>query len=538
MSPQSTGQSINMSQILTQWKGLSPWSIVSFTFNTIRILITNGYAMVPFIYTGWKQGFDSPWMIIAFVAVCLLILISAIIDWAMFRYRLFDDKLGIRQGLIFKKAHEIPQSKIQNIRLEQPFYFRPMGLYSLVVETAGSKKDEAVLAAVSYQQAIELKQQLVNPQHSSDPEPENKPETSQKFTSNQARTDASQANNEVPFESRFTNSQSLTAPLVLKKMKSLLLFGFYQNNLFWFAIIAGPIIGQFDWEALANTDQALGAMHWYEQTIAVNMLLQLLFAISLIIGFYLLLSLISMAASVLKYYPYQLSLSGDTLHRTGGVIAKQNDALTQHRIQVIRFTQPVIGRFLKLWTMNFKQVKGTEVEQVAKKHMLVPSMTREAIAELMPKLSGLVSESSTLPHSYSRIHLGWFWRRGFLPLLIPLVNTLFIGLNPFTELLWFAAICFVIGLYLRYRQWGYLHQGDDCWVHTGMLGQTWDLIALKKVQHVAITQTPSQKRKQLASLELGLASGPLTIPYMPLSDARNIAERALAITAKDHTNWI
>jgi len=517
-----TGQSNNMSQLLPQWKGLSPWSIVSFTFNTIRILVTNGYAMVPFIYTGWKQGFDSPWMIIALVGVCLLILTSAIIDWAMFRYRLFDDKLGIRQGLIFKKAHEIPLSKIQNIRLEQPLYFRPMGLYSLVVETAGSKKDEAVLAAVSYQQAIELKQRLVNPQHSFDSDC--KVDTSGHLTPNLTATEASPANNQ--------------APLVLKKMKALLLFGLYQNNLFWFAIIAGPIIGQFDWEALANTEQALTLLHWYEQTIAVNLLLQLLFACSMLIGFYLLLSLISMTASVLKYYPYRLSLSGDTLHRTGGVIAKQNDALTQHRIQVIRFTQPIIGRFLKLWTINFKQVKGTEVEQVAKKHMLVPSMTREAIEELMPKLPGLVSVSSTLPHSYSGIHLGWFWRRGFLPLLIPMVNTLFLGLTPFTELLWFAAISFVIGLYLRYRQWGYLHQGDDCWVHTGMLGRTWHLIALKKVQHVAITQTPSQKRKQLASLELGLASGPLTIPYMPLADARAIAERALSITAKDHTNWI
>lgn len=524
-----------MSQLLPQWKGLSPWSIVSFTFSTIRILVTNGYAMVPFVYTGWKQGFDSPWMLIGFVGVCLLILTSAIIDWAMFRYRLLDDKLGIRQGLIFKKAHEIPLSKIQNIRLEQPLYFRPMGLYSLVVETAGSKKDEAVLAAVSYQQAIELKQRLVNPQHSFD---SGQPETSQHLTSNQTGTGTKPGHDKAVLESHFTNSQSSTAPLVLKKMKSLLLFGFYQNNLFWFAIIAGPIIGQFDWEALANTDQALGVMHWYEQTIAVNMLIQILFACALIIGVYLLLSLISMAASVLKYYPYRLSLSGDTLHRTGGVIAKQNDALTQHRIQVIRFTQPIIGRFLKLWTINFKQVKGTEVEQVAKKHMLVPSMTREAIEALMPKLPGLVSVSSSLPHSYSRIHLGWFWRRGFLPLLIPMVNTLFLGLTPFTELLWFAAICFVVGLYLRCRQWGYLHQGDDCWIHTGMLGQTWHLIALKKVQHVAITQTPSQKRKQLASLELGLASGALTIPYMPLGDARGIAERALAITAKDHTNWI
>ncbi|WP_299793048.1 PH domain-containing protein [uncultured Shewanella sp.] len=513
-----------MEQLSPQWRGLSPWSIVSFTFHTIRVLVTNGYAMLPFIYTGWKQGFDSIWMLIAFVGSCLLIFTSAIIDWAMFRYRLFDDKLGIRQGLIFKKAHEIPLSKIQNIRLEQPLYFRPMGLYSLVVETAGSKKDEAELAAVSYRQAIELKQRLVNPSSLAGSEAAPEAELPQCPTPGHIGTDTKQPNNR--------------GPLVLKKMKSLLLFGFYQNNLFWFAIIAGPIIGQFDWEALANTELALTAMHWYEQNINVSISLQLFFALAMLIGFYLLLSLISMAAAVLKYYPYQLSLHGDTLHRTGGIIAKQNDALTQHRIQVIRFTQPIIGRLLKLWTINFKQVKGTEVEQAAKKHMLVPSMTREGIAELMPELPGLASVSSTLPRDYRKIHSGWFWRRGFLPLLIPMVNTLFIGLNPFTELLWFAALCFVFGLYLRYRQWGYQHQGDDCWIHTGMLGQTWHLIPLKKVQHVAMTQTASQKRKQLASLELGLASGKQTIPYMPLNDARAIAERALAITARDHTNWI
>lgn len=502
----------------SQWAGLSAWSIISYTLNTIRLVLTNGYAIIPVVYTGWQQGFSSPWVIVAAVGVVLAVLCYAIIQWAMFRYRLFDDKLGVRHGLIFKKAHEIPLSKIQNVRLEQPFYFRPLGLYSLVVETAGSKEDEAVLAAVNYRKAIQLKQRLVNPLQT---------------TSQAATGDDVESNNR---EAKQANSRSES--LVRRDFKQLLLFGLYQNNLFWFAIISGPIIGQLDWSQFASTQLAQSAISWYDNVISVSVLYQLVLGSLMLIGFYLLLSLISMAASVLKYYPYHLSRDNNTLHRSGGVISKQNDALALQRIQVIRFTQPIIGRLLNLWTVYFKQVKGTEVEQKAKKHMLVPSMTRQTISDLLINMQGIEAQTTAMPSSYKPIHFGWYWRRALAPLIVPVVNTIGMGLNPITELMWVIGLGFTLGLYLRYRQWGYTLEGTDCWVHTGMLGHSWHLVALNKVQHVAITQTKGQRSKGLATLELGLASGTETIPYMPLADAREIAERALSITAKSAKNWI
>ena len=510
----------------SQWAGLSAWSIISYTLNTIRLVISNGYAMIPVVYTGWQQGFSSPWVIVAAVGVMLAVLCYAIIQWAMFRYRLFDDKLGVRQGLIFKKTHEIPLSKIQNVRLEQPIYFRPLGLYSLVVETAGSKDDEAVLAAVNYRKAIQLKQHLVNPllptPISSDADPDSEDGTLEKG---------------VTWEGE-RKAKKRSESLVRKDFKQLLLFGLYQNNLFWFAIIAGPIIGQLDWSQLADTPMVRSSLQWYEQVISVSVLYQIVLGSLLLIGFYLLLSLISMTASVLKYYPYHLSRDNNTLHRSGGIIAKQNDALALQRIQVIRFSQPVIGRLLNLWTVYFKQVQGTEVEQKAKRHMLVPSMTRKTVAELLTDMDGIEAKTTALPTQFNPIHFGWYWRRALAPLIVPLVNTIGMGLNPITELMWLIGLCFTLGLYLRYRQWGYYLEGSDCWIHTGMLGHSWHLVALRKVQHVAITQTKGQRRKGLATLELGLASGTQTIPYMPLKDAREIAERALSITARSPKNWI
>ena len=513
--------STNSQTSTVKWSGLSPWSIVSYIFNTIRQVLSNGYAIIPFVYTGWQKGFDSPWFIVGAAAVVTAVITYAIVQWAMFRYRLFDDKLGVRHGLIFKKANEIPLSKIQNVRLEQPLYFRPMGLYSLVVETAGSKEDEAVLAAVSYQRAMEIKQHLV-----SDIQPSGSGLTASHSTKSSSPSIANDS----------LEPQEKT--LVDKGVKDLLLFGLYQNNLFWFSIIAGPILSQFDWSDVVQTQVAKNALDWYYLAIDNNLLNQILLITTLVLGFYLLLSLISMAASVLKYYPYRLSLSGKTLHRTGGIIAKQNDALALRRVQVIRFSQPIVARLLKLWTLSFKQVKGTEVEQKAKKHMLIPSMNRQEITDLMPAINGAGSINKVLPTHYNPIHIGWFWRRALLPLIIPAVNTIGMGLNPMTEMLWVAGFSFTAGLYLRYRQWGYLYNDDTCWIHTGVLGQSWHLISLIKVQHVAITQTKGQRKRGVANLELGLASGTQTIPYMPVEDARIIAERALAITANNPNNWI
>ncbi len=512
--------STNSQTSTVKWSGLSPWSIVSYIFNTIRQVLSNGYAIIPFVYTGWQKGFDSPWFIVGAAAVVTVVITYAIVQWAMFRYRLFDDKLGVRHGLIFKKANEIPLSKIQNVRLEQPLYFRPMGLYSLVVETAGSKEDEAVLAAVSYQRAMEIKQHLVS---------DIQPSVGLTASHSTKSSSPSIANDSLEPQEK---------TLVDKGVKDLLLFGLYQNNLFWFSIIAGPILSQFDWSDVVQTQVAKNALDWYYLAIDNNLLNQILLIATLVIGFYLLLSLISMAASVLKYYPYRLSLSGKTLHRTGGIIAKQNDALALRRVQVVRFSQPIVARLLKLWTLSFKQVKGTEVEQKAKKHMLIPSMNRQEITDLMPEINGAGSINKVLPTHYNPIHIGWFWRRALLPLIIPAVNTIGMGLNPMTEMLWVAGFSFTAGLYLRYRQWGYLYNDDTCWIHTGVLGQSWHLISLIKVQHVAITQTKGQRKRGVANLELGLASGTQTIPYMPVEDARVIAERALAITVNNPNNWI
>ncbi|MGI2037104.1 PH domain-containing protein [Shewanella frigidimarina] len=501
-----------------QWQALSAWSIVSNIFSTLKNILSNGFAIVPIVYTGWQQGFDMQWGILASSVLLILVTIFAIIEWRKFRFRLHNHQLEVRRGLIFTKKDEIPLSRIQNIRYEQPFYFKPLSLGTLVIETAGSKKDEAHLAALDTLQAQTLKRLLLNLSHT-------------KVTSTD---ELQQANSQQNIDN--------TQPIVRKSLADLVLFGFYQNNFIWFAVIAGPIAGQIDWDKIFDSPLAQQFWLWVQQQTHQNIGLQTIMLIVALFAIYSLFSLISIVAAILKYHPYQLDKHDDTIQRSGGVISHQQDALAIKRIQLVQVQQPAIARLFNRWTLYFKQVKGHEVEQKTKQHMLVPSVKSTEIESLLASIPQLSGGASALPNSYKPIHINWLTKRIVLPLFPAIVLTI-VGYNghhslEFFEFTWFAATMIMLAIYIRYKQWGYVVADKVIWQHSGFFGQQWKRVAFEKVQHVKITQTKSQKHAQLAYVEIGLASGNVVFPYIPTSVAQQIVAQSLNATVNNNQNWI
>jgi len=509
---------INIASDLQQWQALSAWSIVSNIFSTLKSILSNGFAIVPIVYTGWKQGFDMQWGILASGILLLLVTLLAIIEWRKFRFRLNNHQLEVKRGLLFTKKDEIPLSRIQNIRYEQPFYFKPLSLGTLVIETAGSKNDEAHLAALDTQQAQTLKRLLLNLPH--------------------AKTLSTSEHSQVNEQDSADTSQTV----VRKSLWDLVLFGFYQNNFIWFAVIAGPIAGQVNWDNIFDSPVAQQFWLWAQQQTHQNIGLQTIMVIVVLFGVYSLFSLISIIAAILKYHPYQLDKHDDTLQRSGGVISHQQDALAIRRIQLVHVQQPIIARLFNRWTLYFKQVKGHEVEHKTKQHMLVPSVKSAEIESLLAKIPHLSGGASALPNSYSPIHVNWLTRRIALPLTLASVISImgYYGNQSlgFFEVIWFAAIMVIVALFIRYKQWGYVVAEQVIWQHSGFLGQQWKRVTFEKVQHVSITQTQSQKQAKLAYVEVGLASGSVVFPYIPIQVAELIITRSLNATSHDNRNWI
>ncbi|MGI2168788.1 PH domain-containing protein [Shewanella sp. MF05960] len=509
---------------LKDWQALSPWSIITYIFSTLKGILSNGFAVIPLVYTGWKQGFDAQWFILALSAIIILVSIAATIEWRKFRFRLNGEQLEVKRGLFFTKKDEIPLTRIQNIRYEQPFYFKPLSLGTLVIETAGSKKDEAQLAALDTQQAQTLKRLLLKLKQSEDP-----------LNHSAQTTDASLA--------KTAHTEALDSqPIARKSFGDLLLFGFYHNNFIWFAVIAGPVLGQLNVDKVFDSPLAKQFWLWIESQTHQNIGLQSLFFIMGLLFLYGLFSLISIIAAVLKYYPYKLDRHDDTLQRSGGVISHQQDALAIKRVQLIHAQQPVLARLFKRWTLYFKQVKGQEVEQKTKQHMLIPSVKPNEVESILTAMPNLSGGAGALPRHYTHIHINWFTRRIMLPLAIAILLSViawFDGRNlSYFETTWLITSIVIGVIYLRYRHWGYVLEDKVVWQHTGLLGRQWKRIAFDKVQHVKITQTQGQKRSKLAYVEVGLASGSIVFPYVPTDIAEQIISRSLHAVNRNTQNWI
>ena len=507
--------------LLTDWQALSPWSILSFVMTSLRSIFTNGYALVPIFYAGWTNDISLFWIIDGAAILIGLLTTFAFIQWRKFRYRVKVNQLDVKRGLFFTKKDEIPLNRIQNIRFEQPFYFKPLNLAVLVIETAGSSKDEARLSAINAQHAHVLKQQLLQLQH-------------EDVESSQLKQ-----NENTPHQ-----SLALTQPIITRSLKELILFGFYQNNFIWFAIIAGPIAGQIEWEKIVQSALFQQLITWVNHTTHESFILQLVLFVGLFIAGYVLFSAISIIASVLKYYPYTLDKRQQTLQRSGGIIAHQQDALAIKRIQVIHFHQPLLARVVNHWTLYLKQVKGNEVEEKTKQHMLIPAVKPNEIEQIFHPLSSLSQTPIRLPEGYMPINIAWLYKRIWLPFIPFTALSVLALLTPLPidkaliEVALVAALIVCALLFVRFKRWGYFLQHDAVWQHSGLFGRHWKRIPFEKIQHVKIIQTHAQKKKQLAYIELGLASGAIVLPYIAIDTANLIAARAFNTISPHYKQWI
>ncbi|WP_062512774.1 PH domain-containing protein [Halobacillus sp. KGW1] len=92
-----------------------------------------------------------------------LVFVSGLIRWWRFTYRVEEGELRIEYGLIFRKKRYIPLERIQSLDHSEGIVHRPFGLVKLSIETAASSvgNAEAELTAIRLFEALELEALLV-----------------------------------------------------------------------------------------------------------------------------------------------------------------------------------------------------------------------------------------------------------------------------------------------------------------------------------------------------------------------------------------
>ena len=149
-------------QSTQEWQRISPIAIIYFLAKFLVGFLSNIVVFLPALYLSYDNIIAHPhlWLPIG-LSIISLIGLSTFLSFYFFQYRLYQDHIEIRSGVISKTYVNLPFAKIQNVKLEEPIYYRPFGFTCLQLDTAGSAKQEAKVVALKVQFAEQLKKEIL-----------------------------------------------------------------------------------------------------------------------------------------------------------------------------------------------------------------------------------------------------------------------------------------------------------------------------------------------------------------------------------------
>ena len=505
----------------TDWQRLSPISILYFMVKSFYAMANTLFYLLPALAFNLSKIKENP-LILAFAAGGFLLLFSVIgfLNYFFYRFRVEAGRVEIKQG-VFKKSHiDLPFERIQNVKLEQPLYYRFNSYACVELDTAGSAKQEAKIVALKMQQAQALRQIVVENSKKQAP-----------LNTDSEHTDslADDAGQEVVLNRR--------------SMKDLVIHGISNNRIWIFLGALAPFYNSiadilqevfaaigFDAEAYFS----LETQAWWEfglHILSVAMLLMLVVVILSVIG------------SILMFYKYTLSKVDNRYIRRSGLLTKQEVSMKLRRLQIMYQAQDWLDVLLKRVNLHFEQNKtgaanANKPGQQMSNSLLVPSVTpEESVALMLDAMPNQrLSEQVFAPIS-KRLIL-----KNSMLFALPIGGIIFglIAKNGTAGVVMSAGILsvFFAILTLRWWRWGYSFDDEYIYIRKGFLGVNYYCFPIHKVQQAEFKQNIFIKPYKLASLRMILASGAQTIPYMPEEVVRHQINHALDKLVSDKRSWM
>jgi len=450
-----------------------------------------------------------------------IVVVHSIISYRFFSYSISNDRIQAKQGWIKRIHLDLVFERIQNIDIMVPFYYRPLDLVSLKIDSAGSANSEVVLAALKTEDAIAIRESVLGRAGGIDP-------ASSGFDSASGPISGAE-------EGQLICTRSI-ADLVRHGMSSnkalIVLAGL--------AAFAGQAIEVFI-DSLENVgfDPAiLPGPVWVQITIVVVGLLLTLVASFL---------LISILGAVLIYFDYQLYATKDGFKARHGLLTRNERTVKTRRIQTVVWRQNWIDRVLGRFNLVFEQISHLpQASQVANdSRLVVPSVLPREAQSLGFRALASADNKNFDPRELDFVGINWrHWRKNsVIALVLIAVAVASIGspadsikpLIPGALVVWCLAVAL---LYRRWRSWGVAQHDDMLVVRAGLFGLNYTLFDRNKLQQIHRISTLFTRRAGLSHLRLNIASQTLTVPYLEDSVVTEITNESLYSLESKQVSWM
>ena len=470
----------------------------------------------------------SYWAMVAAGAFVVIVILYSFLYYRTFKFRVQRDRLLLTKGVLKKETTTLQFNKVQNVNLSTPFYFAPFKLVNCIFDSAGSSAKEISFPGVAVDYAESLRNDILvfKAQHQLQQQSQN------------PSIDSSNKVNESQSESVLdkTAGADTTEPYLSLSLREVAKFGLSSNMTLLLLAFLAPfmetIVDYAQHSVIPAITTVLNTiMGSSENTEGIAVII---FVASMILSALLL----SVLAAIIQFYNYQLFITQERFQRIAGLFDRHQITMTKHRIQAISIKQNWVFKLFKRVTIQFHQMAAIGNNSAKNKtNLSIPTLQPSACPDIMAKAFPKLAVDN---FAFKRVNKR-FWSRTFIfAWLLPsaLVGSLMINVSFGFALLYFLIPVGFALSYLRWRRYGFWYNRQFAAFKSGLIGHTITIFPIYKVQKASIKTSPAMRRAGLATVELQLAYGKKTMPYLPLKEAQRFVDLVLYETQANTQHWL
>lgn len=552
------------------WQRTSPVAIAIFVGRSAK----SGYDR----YGAWSQTIaaigvtafllrNPQYTALILTAVLIIALLVGGLRYWFFRFRIEEDRILIRQGVVNRTAVDLPFERVQGINVNRGPLERILGLVTVVIDTPGSLSAEGQLPAVSPGIAERLittvaEHQGLAPDATATPDtgPDGGPAAGLEGKARQladAGLRAPEERGEVLH--RLTNRELLKLGLArpgasLYYLAALIFVGRQVD------VVVDGVVGVF--ESVSGVIAGPGVVG---AATAVTVLA---------LGFVILVLAARVGSAIVRYHDFTLWREGRSYRSQSGLATRREVAVGVHKVQQIRVNQRVMYRWFGRYRLSAPTIGSSldeddddgagdaEVLRVPWADGALVERVRSGILRGEDERLALLPEDRTF-RRVSRLYIRAAALR-FLFVWVPLVVVALFFLAHIVSMSWrggdlssadllgrYVAIWADVSLiwvalsvllavpvgWLRWRARAYMHTDDGIACRFGLLGRGVQTCLFRKAQGVTVKRSPLQRRHGLATLEVETASGDVTVPYIEHDAACRLRDYIIYKAESSQRRW-
>ena len=451
---------------------------------------------------------------------------AAVLQYMTLRYRLTSDELIVDEGVFFRTHRTVPVQRIQNIDLLQNPFHRLFGVAEVRVETASGTEPEAVLRVLSLTDVESLRERVFAHKHAFEQTALRAAqalnggaalhEAELESTVPSAISSASTASPQTAAVGQYSGRAITEPPTLIAALPLGLLIkaGLASDRGTVLFFVGLGVL----WQQLSSTRQLMrgrveDALRHLPERLEGAMWLWI--ALAALLALFLLLKLLSITWTILRFHGYTLERSGEDLRVRCGLLTRVSATVRRDRIQLISVHRTLLGRWLKIASVRIETAGGgTDSEDPAStiaRQWFLPVIEEARVSAVIQQLKpGMLWDEGEIDWKPLSDRAVRRMRRRLIAL-----SAIFALVAAATG--WTSGLVAALGLAIIGWWWAkrraaatrYARSDLGVLFRSGVLTKKCSIAFVEKIQSVKLSHSPFDRRWQMATLSVDtVAAGP------------------------------